>query len=160
MPFRDSIGFILYDVQANGKGALTLEEPTPLDPRLTALKGNSLSATPRASSAPPKSLYNKSKKRPIEESMDGTDEPTNSLLKKLDLGIAISGLTKEMERARKAKDAHKLSQQKVIKLLEKEYKARLEVGAFLKAIVLFKEEGNTVTSVSYTHLTLPTILLV
>jgi hypothetical protein len=77
--------------------------------------------------------------------MDNTDEPTNSLLKKIDLSVAISGLTQEIERARKAKEAYKSSQQKAIKLLEKEYKARLEVGAFLKAIVLFKNKGNAVT---------------
>src|SRR5437667_7871526 len=28
MPFRDIIRYILHDVQANGKGAVTLEEPT------------------------------------------------------------------------------------------------------------------------------------
>jgi hypothetical protein len=145
MPFRDSIGFILHDVQANGKGAFTLEEHTAIDPRLTALKTNSLSISPRASSAPPKTSYNKGKKRPVVEITDDTDEPANSLLKKVDLGVAISGLTREMEKARKAKEGHESSQQKAIKLLEKEYKARLEVGAFLKAIVLFKEEGNAVT---------------
>jgi len=37
------------------------------------------------------------------------------------------------------------NQQKAIKLLEKEYKARLEISAFLKAVVLFKDEGNAVT---------------
>jgi hypothetical protein len=110
-----------------------------------ALKGNSLSTTLYASLAPLKSLYNKSKKRPAEESTDDTDESTNSLLKKLNLGIAISGLTKEIEKARKAKEAHESNQQKAIKLLEKKYKARLEVSAFLKAIVLFKEKGNAVT---------------
>ena len=144
MPFRDYISFILHDVQANGKGALTLEEPTALDPRLASLKVNSLSTARRSSLVPPKTPYNKGKKRPIEESTNDTDEGMNSA-KKLDLGVAISGLTKEMERARKAKEAHESNQQNAIKLLEKEYKGRLEVGSFLKAIVLFKDEGNAVT---------------
>jgi hypothetical protein len=37
MPLRDQIGYILHDVQANGKGSLALEDPTPIDPRLARL---------------------------------------------------------------------------------------------------------------------------
>jgi hypothetical protein len=149
MPFRDSISFILHDVQANGKGALTLEEPTPVDPRLATLQINStLSASPRASSAPPKvgnTPYNKGRKHAMVEVTDDTDEATQPSLKKLDIGVAISGLTKEMERARKAKESYEPNQQRAIRLLEKKYKGRLDVGAFLKAIMLFKDEGNAIT---------------
>ena len=48
MPHREEVGLILHDVQANSQGALTLEDPTPIDPRF------SLSTTPRSSTAPPK----------------------------------------------------------------------------------------------------------
>jgi hypothetical protein len=34
MLFRDRIGYILYDVQARGEDALSLEAPTLIDPRL------------------------------------------------------------------------------------------------------------------------------
>ena len=40
MQFRDTISLILHNFQANSKGIFTLEEPTALDPRLNALKGN------------------------------------------------------------------------------------------------------------------------
>jgi hypothetical protein len=32
MLYKETISLILYDVQANRKGALTLEEPTLIDP--------------------------------------------------------------------------------------------------------------------------------
>ena len=38
MLYREMISLILYDVQANGKGALTLEEPTAIDLYLALLK--------------------------------------------------------------------------------------------------------------------------
>jgi hypothetical protein len=108
MPFREEIGFILYDVQANGQGALTLEVPTPIDPQLAS------SIAPRSSTAPPKkgqTLYNKSKKRVKVEDLDGSDEdsPTPPP-KKIDLGIAILGLSKEMEYTRKAKELYQTNQ--------------------------------------------------
>jgi hypothetical protein len=55
------------------------------------------------------------------EVADDTDEAIQPSLKKLDLGVAISGLTREMERARKAKESYESSQQRALKLLEKEY---------------------------------------
>jgi hypothetical protein len=122
---------------------LTLEEPMAIDPRLASLKGSSSSS--RASSAPPKPLYNRSRKRNIVEIIDNEDEIQHSLNKKVDLGVAISSLSKEIARSRHAKETYELNQKKAIKLLEKEYKARLEIGAFLKAIALFKDEGNAVT---------------
>ncbi len=68
-----------------------------------------MSITLYTSSAPPKSSYNKSKKRLVKESTDNTDKSTNSLLKKLNLSITILGLTKEIERARKVKEVYKSS---------------------------------------------------
>lgn len=58
MPYRESISLILHDVQANGKGALTIEVPTPIDPRIAALKPTSSAS--RASSVAPKTPYNRS----------------------------------------------------------------------------------------------------
>jgi hypothetical protein len=58
MLYRETISLILHDVQANRKGALTLEEPTLIDPRIAALKP--LSLTSQAFSASPKTLYNRS----------------------------------------------------------------------------------------------------
>ena len=43
------------------------------------------------------------------------------------------------------KETYELNQQRAIKLLEKEYKARLKISAFLKVVVLFKDKGNVVT---------------
>jgi hypothetical protein len=130
---------ILHNIQANGKGALTLEKPMPLDPRLA-----SLSSTSRASSIPPKTPYNHSRKRKVQEIKDDKDN-TNGSNKKVDLGLAISSLSKELARNRHAKETYKSNQKRAIKLLEKEYKERLEIGAFLRAIALFKDEGNIVT---------------
>jgi methylthioribose-1-phosphate isomerase len=76
---------------------------------------------------------------------DNKDNVTNSSNKKVDLGIAISSLSKEIARNRHTKETYKLNQKRAIKLLEKEYKAQLEIGAFLKAIALFKDKGNVVT---------------
>jgi hypothetical protein len=143
MPYRETISLILHDVQANGKGALTLEEPTAIDLRLASLKP--LSSLSRASSVPPKTLYNRSRKRNIMETGDDEDDVTNGSNKKVDLGVAISSLSKEIARSRHAKETYESNQKRAIKLLEKEYKERLEIGAFLKAIVLFKDEGNAVT---------------
>jgi hypothetical protein len=111
----------------------------PLDPRLA-----SLSSTSRASSIPPKTPYNHSRKRKVQEIKDDKDN-TNGSNKKVDLGLAISSLSKELARNRHAKETYKSNQKRAIKLLEKEYKERLEIGAFLRAIALFKDEGNTVT---------------
>jgi hypothetical protein len=111
----------------------------PLDPRLA-----SLSSTSRASSIPPKTPYNRSRKRKVQEIEDDEDD-TNGSNKKVDLGLAISSLSKELARNRHAKETYESNQKRAIKLLEKEYKERLEIGAFLRAIALFKDEGNAVT---------------
>jgi len=43
------IGYILHDVQANGRAALTLEDSTPADPRL-------ISTAPLGSLDPPNNI--------------------------------------------------------------------------------------------------------
>jgi hypothetical protein len=79
------------------------------------------------------------------ETGDNKDDVTNGSNKKVDLRVAISSLSKEIARSRHAKETYKSNQKRAIKLLKKEYKERLEIGAFLKAIVLFKDKGNAVT---------------
>ena len=103
MPLRDQISFILHDVQANGKGALSLEAPTLLDPRIEA--SGVIAITPQGCKTP----YNKGKKRVLMEMVD-EDEFASSSTKKLDIGIALAGLTKEMERARRAKENFETNQ--------------------------------------------------
>ena len=103
MPLREEIGLILHNVQANGQGALTLKDPMPIDPQVTS------SIPRRSSTAPPKkpqTPYKKSKKRAREEEINGSDEDTLVRTKKVDLGTAILSLSKEMERARKARETY------------------------------------------------------
>jgi hypothetical protein len=109
MPFRDIIGYILHDVQANGKGALILKDPTPVDPRLRALDNSStstfisttLTPTPRM----PKFLYNKSKKRGRPQDSDEPEEG-HPALKKVDLRAVIAGLSDKIGRARRARETY------------------------------------------------------
>jgi hypothetical protein len=143
MPYKETISLILHNVQANKKGTLTLKELTTIDPWLASLKPSSSSS--RAFSVPPKTLYNRSRKRNIIETGDDKDDVTNGSNKKVNLEVAISSLSKEIARSRHAKETYKSNQKRAIKLLEKEYKERLEIGAFLKAIVLFKNKRNAVT---------------
>ena len=149
------IGYILHDVrvQANGNGALTLEDPTPVDPRLKALDAAhpSASASP-APTAPPKSAktpYKKSKNKRAKVEDDDSDEGTPAP-KKVDLGTAISGLSDELGRARRAKEAFLTHQQKAVQLLEKEYKLRLEMMAFIDGCEFLQHEGNAVTFTTLT----------
>jgi hypothetical protein len=143
MLYKKTISLILHNVQANKKGAFTLKEPTAINLWLASLKP--LSLLSQAFSVPPKTLYNRSRKRNIIKTGDDKDNVTNGSNKKVDLGVAISSLSKEIARSRHAKETYESNQKRAIKLLEKEYKERLEIGAFLKAIVLFKDEGNAVT---------------
>ena len=78
------------------------------------------------------------------ESGDDKDNITNGLNRKVNLRLAISSLSKEIARNRHVKETYESNQKRAIKLLEKEYKARLKIGAFLKVIALFKDEGNVV----------------
>ena len=147
MLYRDTISSILHDVQANRKGALTLEEPSILNPRLRALKP-SISRSSSTTLKLPKTLYNKSRKRGIIETTDNTDNGIKPSAKKINLRVVITSLSKEIERLRKVKEIYKSHQQRALKLLEKEYKGRLKIGAFLKAVRLFKDKGNTVSFLS------------
>jgi hypothetical protein len=71
--------------------------------------------------------------------------------KKLDLRVVISGLSKEIERARKARKTHQTSQQKALKLLKTEYKQRLDITAFIQICSFFKDKGNAVTFTTLTN---------
>ena len=107
MPHREEIGLILHDVQANGQGALTFEDLTSIDPRL------SLSIASKSSTPPlkrPRITYNKSRKREKVEEVEATDDESLILVKKVDLGAAISSLSKEIERARKARETYQSNQ--------------------------------------------------
>jgi hypothetical protein len=79
--------------------------------------------------------------------INNTSQP---LLKKLDLRVAILGLTREIKRTKKANESYELNQQRALKLLKKDYKGKLKVSAFLKAIALFKDKGNTVSFLTLT----------
>jgi hypothetical protein len=148
MPFRDMIGEILQEETANGGGALTATEPTPLDPRLVAFDTTTLAMASSSSTSPaltskPKTQYNKSKRKVRTESAD--DEDKRVPAKKVDLGAAISSLAEQMDLARKAKEQFLTNQQKAVQLLESLYKKRLDMVAFIKACVFFKDEGNSST---------------
>ena len=150
MPHYEEIGFILYDVQANSQGALTLEEPIPIDPQLAS------STVPQSSITPPKksqTLYNKSKKRVRVGDLNRSDEDSPVLLsKKTNLGTAISSLSKEIERTRKAKETYQTNQQKALKLLETEYKERLDITIFIQACSFFKDKRNTIIFTTLTDI--------
>ena len=106
MPLRDLIGEILQDVQATGRSAFTTADPTPLDPRLIALDaGNSSASISPAPIAALKPAYNKSKKRARIEEGDDVDEKAPAA-KKVDIGIAISGLTMELTLTRRLKETY------------------------------------------------------
>jgi hypothetical protein len=72
----------------------------------------SLSITPCSLTVPSKRalpLYKKSKKRVKAKDLDRSNKNSPMPAKKLDLEVAISGLSKEMKRARKAKETHQTS---------------------------------------------------
>jgi hypothetical protein len=53
-----------------------------------------------------------------------------------------------MDLARKAKEEFLTNQQKAVRLLEKAYKKRLDMMAFLQACSFFKDEGNANTFIT------------
>ena len=145
MPFREQLGTILHNVQANRNGALSLTTPIPIDPRLKTLQGLSTTTPPPRSSASSANIvntYNKGKKRAVEVDNDEAAGPST---KKVDIGAAIAGLTKEIALARKAKETFESSQLRAIRLLSKEYRERLLPVDFVAAITYFKNEGNAST---------------
>jgi len=86
--------------------------------------------------------YNKGKKRAVEVDNNEAAGPST---KKVDIGAAIAGLTKEIALARKAKETFESSQLRTIRLLSKEYRERLLPVDFVTAITYFKNEGNAST---------------
>jgi hypothetical protein len=118
MPFRDKISTILHNVQANREGALSLEEPTILDPRLKALNTTQafspVSPASSLASKTSKTLYKKSKKRALIKVSDRENNNTPALAKKVDLGAVISGLSRELALARRAKETFLTQQQKAV----------------------------------------------
>jgi len=148
MPFREMISYILSDVQANGDGAFSLAEATPVDPRLLHDSTRSSRSPTPAKSSSSRGPYNKSKKRvKVEDDMEDRDTPPQ---KKVDLGAAIAGFSEEMKRARSAKDDFLTTQQKAVQLLEKEYKGRLDIMAFLDAIAWLQNEQNASSFITLT----------
>jgi hypothetical protein len=155
MPFRDLIGAILHDVQANGEESIALVPSILIDPRLYAIDTAQLSSasspTPSTSSKVSKTLYNRSKKRPLAETGDDSDDstlapvPKKVIVNKVDLGAALQGLSEEMARGRIAKEEHLTVHKKALKLLEKEYKKRMDMMKFIQACSFLKDEGNATT---------------
>ena len=154
MPYRTEIGEILHQQQATGKGALSGADPTPIDPQLLALSNPSSRASPSLD-LKPKSVYSKSKKRARIENSDDEESGTLAQKKpaqKVDLGYAIASLTEEIKQARKSKEEFQSNQQKAIRLLETDYKGRLNTLAFIEACSFFKDDGNATTFVTLTDI--------
>jgi hypothetical protein len=72
--------------------------------------------------------------------------------KVVDLAGALAGLSEEMARGRKAKEAYLTTQQKAIKLLEQAYKERLDMLTFVQACTFFKDDGNAATFITLSDL--------
>jgi hypothetical protein len=64
---------------------------------------------------------------------------------KVDIGAALSELSKELGRAWKAKELYQTTQQKAITLLEQEYKERLDMLAFIQACEFLGEDKHATT---------------
>jgi hypothetical protein len=165
MPLRDLIGAILHDVQANRGESLSLNIPTSIDPRLwaldTARASSTASPAPSSSSKAPKTPYNKSKKRAWVDTGDDSEDATLALValpvvkkvmvndnNKVDIGTALSRLSEELGRARRAKELYQTTQQKAIKLLEQEYKKRLNILAFIQAYEFLGEDKHATTFIT------------
>jgi hypothetical protein len=151
MPLRDLIGTILHDVQANGEESVSLNKPTLIDPRLYTIDAaqalSTASPAPSLVLKPSKTPYNKSKKRTRVDTADNSDNDGTLPLaaKKIDLGAAFMGLSEEMAKGRKAKEEHLTVHKKALKLLEKEYKKRMDIMVFIQACSFLKDERNATT---------------
>jgi hypothetical protein len=85
--------------------------------------------------------FTKSKKRVRDEALEASDEDAPALPpKKIDLGVAISNLTREME-----------GEGRAIKLLEAQYQDRLDMVSFIGACTFFKDERNVLNFVTLTN---------
>jgi hypothetical protein len=124
MPFRDMIREILQEETANGGGALTSADPTLIDPRLltynTELSRSASTSTSSGLSGlllRPKTTYNKSKKRTKIKSVDNDKDEALARKKpdtKINLGVAILGLTEQIDLVRKSKEKFLTNQQKAV----------------------------------------------
>jgi hypothetical protein len=153
---RDILSKVLHESLATGRGALANTSTTPIliddfpiDPRLLH---DSIISSSNVSPAPllkPKSAYNKSRKRARVEASDDEGEGTPVLAKKVDIGFAITSLSAELARGRKAREEHKSVQQKAIQLLET-YGDRLDTLAFIQGCTFFGDEAmaNIFTSIT------------
>jgi hypothetical protein len=161
MYHREELSEILHDTQATGAGAISLNVSTfqtdndllVLDPRLIRIDTDQrTSARSSASSSPvpqskPKPSYERSKRRlKIDISDDDdvgapvTKKANKKGEEKVDLRSAISGLSTTMERAIKAKEAHKTNSQKAVQLLESAYGNRMDLMEFINASTFFEDE--------------------
>jgi hypothetical protein len=151
MPLRDLIGTILHDVQANREESVSLNKPTLIDLQLytidTAQASSTVLPAPSLVLKPSKTPYNKSKKRLQVNTADDSDNDSTLTLaaKKVDLRAALIGLSEEIARGRKAKEEHLTVYKKVLKLLEKEYKKRIDIIVFIQVCSFLKDEGNATT---------------
>jgi hypothetical protein len=109
----------------------------------------SVSSTPYLK---PKTVYNKSKKRAKIEGSDDEDKGTLApVAKKVDLRHAISGLSAEMARGRKAREEYKSAQEKAIQLLES-YRERLDTMAFIKGCTFFEDKAKARIFISISNI--------
>jgi hypothetical protein len=148
IPLYDLIGEILQDVQATGRSSFTTADPIPLDPRLIALDtSNSSASVSLALIVALKPAYNKSKKHARIKEGDDMDKKALAA-KKVNIRIAISGLTIELTLTRRLKETYLTNQQKAVQLLEKEYRARLHIIVFIQACAFFQDKGNIGTFIT------------
>jgi len=100
----------------------------------------------------PKTVYNKSKKRAKIKGSNDEDKGTLApVVKKVDLGHAISGLLAEIARGRKAREEYKSAQEKAIQLLES-YRERLNTMAFIKGCIFFKDKAKARIFISISNI--------
>jgi hypothetical protein len=143
MPHRELFSEVLHEAQATGKGAISIfdsDEGTvfPIDPRLLNDSTSSVSPVPNSG---PKMHYNKSRKRVRTQGSDDEDEGTLAqVVKKIDLGHAITSLSIEMARRRRLREEHKSDQEKAVQLLETEYGDRLDTMVFIAGCTFFEDE--------------------
>jgi hypothetical protein len=135
MYHREELSEILYDTQATGAGAISLNVSTfqtdndllVLDPRLIRIdtdqrtSARSLASLSPVPQSKPKPSYKRSKRRlKIDISNDDdvgalvTKKANKKGEEKVDLRSVISGLSTTIERAIKAKEAHKTNSQKAV----------------------------------------------
>jgi hypothetical protein len=167
MYHREELSEILHDTQATGQGAVSGlgSHQLVLDPRLRQIDTDTQASIASRSSSPtsqlkPKTPYNRSKKRVSTEISNDNTLETLTIKRvdikrgeqKVDLGLAISGLSATMERAIEEKKTHKTDSQKAVELLELAYGNRLDMMEFIEGCAFFKDEKNAGIFLSITNL--------